>query len=138
MHLLSSLLPAIEHLGMWGYWIVLLLAAAEAVPIAGVFVPGSSLIVLAGVAAAHGILEVGDLIWFSAAGAVLGDGVSYYLGVRGKDLFRPGSRWLDPEHLEKGKAFFARHGNKSVFLGRYRGGDAEAFRTSKTVTLKFS
>src|SRR3954468_11571098 len=121
MHFLSSLLPAIEHLGMWGYWIVLLLAAAEAVPIAGVFVPGSSLIVLAGVAAAHGVLEVGDLIWFSAAGAVLGDGVSYYLGVRGKDLFRPGSRWLDPEHLEKGKAFFARHGNKSVFLGRFVG-----------------
>src|SRR3954470_12075496 len=121
MHLLSSLLPALEHLGVWGYWIVLLLAAAEAVPIAGVFVPGASLIVLAGAAAAHGILEVGDLIWFAAAGAILGDGLSYYLGVRGKHLFRPGGRWFDPEHLAKGEAFFRRHGDKSVFLGRFVG-----------------
>jgi membrane protein DedA with SNARE-associated domain len=120
MHL-SSVLPAIEHLGIWGYWIVLLLAAAEAVPFAGVFVPGASLIVLAGAAAAHGVLDAGDLIWFSAVGAILGDGLSYYLGVRGKDLFRPGSRWFDPDHLEKGKAFFAKHGNKSVFLGRFVG-----------------
>ena len=121
MHFLSSFLPALDHLGMWGYWIILLLAAAEAVPIAGVFVPGASLIVLAGAAAAHGVLEVADLIWFAAAGAVLGDGVSYYLGVRAKDLFRPGGRLLNPEYLEKGKAFFARHGNKSVFLGRFVG-----------------
>jgi membrane protein DedA with SNARE-associated domain len=84
MHFLSSFLPALDHLGMWGYWIILLLAAAEAVPIAGVFVPGASLIVLAGAAAAHGVLEVADLIWFAAAGAVLGDGVSYYLGVRAR------------------------------------------------------
>lgn len=117
----SSFLPAVEHLGLWGYWIILLLAAAEAVPIAGVFVPGASLIVLAGAAAAHGVLEVGDLIWFAAVGAVLGDGLSYYLGVRGKHLFRPGSRWFDPAHLEKGEAFFRRHGNKSVFLGRFVG-----------------
>ena len=89
MHYLSSFLPALEHLGMWGYWIVLLLAAAEAVPIAGVFVPGASLIVLAGAAAAHGVLEVGDLIWFAAAGAILGDGVSYYLGVRGQAPLPP-------------------------------------------------
>jgi membrane protein DedA with SNARE-associated domain len=121
MHPMNSFLPALEHLGMWGYWLVLLLGLAEAVPVAGVFVPGSSLIVLAGVAAAHGVLEVGDLVWFAAAGAILGDGLSYHLGTRGKRLFRPGSRWLDPEHLRKGQAFFERHGDKSVFLGRFVG-----------------
>lgn len=61
---------------MWGYWLVLLQALAEAVPVAGVFVPGFSLIVLAGVAASHGVLQIGDLIWFAAAGAILGDGLS--------------------------------------------------------------
>jgi membrane protein DedA with SNARE-associated domain len=121
MHPISSFLPALEHLGMWGYWIVLLLGLAEAVPVAGVFVPGSSLIVLAGIAAAHGILKVGGLIWFAAAGAILGDGLSYYLGAKGKHLFRPGSRWFDPAHLERGRTFFQRHGNKSIFLGRFVG-----------------
>lgn len=121
MHPLSTFLPALEHLGTWGYWLVLLLALAEAVPIAGVFVPGSSLIVLAGAAAAHGVLEVGDLIWFAAAGATLGDGLSYWLGARGKRLFHAGSRWFTPEHLTRGEAFFQRHGDKSVFLGRFVG-----------------
>src|SRR3954452_16689070 len=115
----SSFLPALQHLGMWGYWIVLLAALAEAAPVAGVFVPGSAIVVLAGIGAAHRILDVGDLIWFAALGAVLGDGLSYYLGAKGKHLFRPGNRWLDPALLDKGNAFFRRHGNKSVFLGRF-------------------
>jgi hypothetical protein len=79
---------------MWGYWLVLLLAATEAIPIVGAFVPGASLIVLAGVAGASGVLGVGGLIWFATIGAVLGDGLSYYLGTKGKRLFRPGGRWL--------------------------------------------
>jgi membrane protein DedA with SNARE-associated domain len=70
---------------------------------------------------ASGVLEVGGLIWFAAVGAVLGDGLSYYLGTKGKRLFRPGGRWLDPAHLAKGEAFFRRHGSKSVFLGRFMG-----------------
>ena len=57
MHPLSSFLPALEHLGTWAYWLVLLLALAEAVPVGGVFVPGASLIALAGVAAAHGAVR---------------------------------------------------------------------------------
>jgi membrane protein DedA with SNARE-associated domain len=121
MQIENSFLPMLEHPAMWGYWLVLLLAATEAVPIAGAFVPGASLIVLAGVAGASGLLEVGSLIWFATIGAVLGDGLSYYLGTRGKRLFRPGGRWLDPAYLAKGEAFFRRHGNKSVFLGRFMG-----------------
>jgi undecaprenyl-diphosphatase len=121
MQLANSFLPTLEHPGMWGYWLVLLLAAAEAVPVAVAFVPGASLIVLAGVVAASGALEVGDLIWFAAIGAVLSDGLSYHLGARVKRLFRPSARWLDPACLAKGEAFFRRHGNKSVFLGRFMG-----------------
>jgi membrane protein DedA with SNARE-associated domain len=121
MQLENSFLPMLEHSEMWGYWLVLLLAATEAVPIAGAFVPGASLIVLAGVAGASGVLEIGSLIWFATIGAVLGDGLSYYLGTKGKRLFRPGGRWLGPAYLAKGEAFFRRHGNKSVFFGRFMG-----------------
>ena len=57
MHPPSSSLPALEHLGTWAYWLVPLLALAEAVPVAGVFVPGAALTALAGAAAAHGAVR---------------------------------------------------------------------------------
>jgi hypothetical protein len=52
MHPPSSSLPALEPLGTWACWFVPPLALAEAVPVAGVSVPGASPIALAGVAAA--------------------------------------------------------------------------------------
>jgi membrane protein DedA with SNARE-associated domain len=117
----SSLPPALQHLGPLGYGAVLLLAAAQTLPVAGLFVPGSALLVLAGIAAAQGMLGVGKLIGFAAAGAILGDGLSFWLGAQGKRLFHPDSRWFDPARLAQGRTFFRRHGNKSVFLGRVVG-----------------
>jgi membrane protein DedA with SNARE-associated domain len=57
MHPPSSSLPALEHLGTWACWLVPLLALAEAVSVAGVFVPGAAPIALAGVAAAPGAVR---------------------------------------------------------------------------------
>jgi hypothetical protein len=54
MHPPSSSLPALEHLGTRACRLVLPLALAEAAPAAAVFVPGASLIALAGVAATRG------------------------------------------------------------------------------------
>ncbi|MEK0084876.1 DedA family protein [Benzoatithermus flavus] len=118
---MSFLPPPSELLGTWGYAAVLALATAQAIPLAGVVVPMSALLVLAGIGASQGMFEVGSLIGFAAVGAILGDGLSYGLGTRGRHLFRPGSRWLDPVHLAKGQAFFARHGDKSIFIGRVIG-----------------
>ncbi len=84
-------------------------------------VPGAVVVVFAGVLSAQGYLDLIDLIWFAAIGAILGDTISYYLGSRGKYLFRPESRFFKLSHLERGEQFFKRHGGKSVFLGRFIG-----------------
>jgi undecaprenyl-diphosphatase len=93
----------------------------ESLVFAGVIVPGSTLIILAGFLSSQGYLDIGDLIWFSAIGAILGDGISYYLGTKGTSLFHNENRWLRADHLDRGKQFFRKHGNKSVFLGRFIG-----------------
>ena len=119
MSFLTNIFSSLPYLGIWGYWIVLLAALLESVVFAGVIVPGSTIVILAGFLSSQGYLDIGDLILFATIGAILGDNISYYLGTKGTKFFRAENKWLKIEHLERGKQFFHRHGSKSVFLGRF-------------------
>jgi len=116
-----TILPAIEHFRILGYWVVFLVSTLESLAFVGVVVPGAVFVVFAGSLAARGYLDLGDLIWFAAAGAIFGDGISFRLGRGGHIRFDPGNRIFKPSLLETGRAFFDRHGGKSVFLGRFVG-----------------
>lgn len=118
---IDTLLPAIEHFRMLGYWAVLLLSLLESLAFVGVVVPGAVFVVFAGSLAAKGYFDLGDLVWFAFAGAILGDGISFRMGKGGHIRFREDNRIFKPVLLEKGKKFFARHGGKSIFLGRFVG-----------------
>lgn len=121
MEFFTSLLPTIEHLGLIGYWLVLLVSFAESLAFVGEFVPGGIIVVLAGFLSAQGYLDLGDLIWFAAIGAILGDSLSYWFGSKGARLFRNENRILKLSHLEKGEQFFKKHGEKSILIGRFIG-----------------
>lgn len=114
-------LPALDHLGMWGYWLVFFFAFFEAIAFIGTFIPGATAVVIAGVLASQGFFDVGDLIWFASFGAIAGDFFSYWLGTKGTRYFRDENRFLKISHIERGKRFFKKHGNKSIFLGRFIG-----------------
>ncbi|MBW1691208.1 MAG: LssY C-terminal domain-containing protein [Deltaproteobacteria bacterium] len=63
---------------------------------------------------------MGDLIWFSAIGAIMGDNINYYLGKRyGAKWVREGFWFLKAQHIEKARHFMDAHGVKSIFLGRF-------------------
>lgn len=117
--LLSEFLPKIQHLGMWGYWIALAIAFLESMAFVGTFVPGSTAIMFIGFLSAQGYLDPIDLMWFVAIGAILGDWASYYLGTKGTRFFKDENRFLKESHLDAGQRFFVKHGNKSVFFGRF-------------------
>ena len=111
--------PAIEHLGALGYWLVLLISLLESLAFIGVIIPGSALVVAAGfLMAAHGYFDIGDLIWFAAIGAILGDGISYYLGTKGTKFFRNENKILKLSHLDRGKHFFQKAWQQKRFLGQ--------------------
>ncbi len=118
---IDALLPQLEHYRMLGYWLVFLVAFLEAVALIGVIVPGSTLIVFAGALAARGVFNPVDLICFAIAGAILGDGLSFWLGQHGADFFKESNKVFKPDLLEAGTRFFRKHGAKSVFLGRFVG-----------------
>jgi membrane protein DedA with SNARE-associated domain len=119
MEYLNTLIPAFEHLGMAGYWLVLVVAFAESLAFVGVVVPGGLFIILAGFLASQEYFDIGDLIWFAGIGAILGDSFSYWLGIKSKKLFRHGNRIFNPALLEKGEQFFIKHGDKSILFGRF-------------------
>lgn len=118
---LNALLPQIDNAGLWAYWIVLLVSFLESLAFVGLAIPGSIVTIFAGFVASRGILDIGDLIWFVAIGAMLGDGISFYLGKRGFAFLRKHDKIFKDEHLAKSVAFFKKHGGKSVFFGRFIG-----------------
>jgi len=119
MDFLNYFLPKIEHIGIFGYWIVLFASLGEALPFVGLIIPGAILVGLFGFFSAQGYFDIRGLIWFSAIGAILGDSISYYFGTKGTKFFRQENKILRLSHLEKGKQFFKKHGEKSIFLGRF-------------------
>ncbi len=121
MNFLTHILPSLTHLGVWGYWLVLLVALLESLVFVGIVVPGAAFVVIAGFLSSQGYLDIGDLIWFAAIGAILGDSLSYYLGTKGTRFFHNENKWLKADHLERGKQFFHKHGSKSIFLARFIG-----------------
>lgn len=121
MDYFQTVIPDIQNLGVWGYWVFLLAASLESSTIVGIVIPGSAIVVLAGVLCAQGVFDIGDMFWFVAVGAVMGDNISYYLGTHATQFFKKENKIFKLSHVQKGERFFNKHGHKSVFLGRFVG-----------------
>jgi membrane protein DedA with SNARE-associated domain len=102
-----------------GYLGVVLLVGVES---AGVPVPDETSLIAAAVLASQRHLSLPLVIGLAAAAAIVGDNVGYLIGRRGGRwlLARPG-RWEQSRArlLNRGEAFFERHGPQAVFIGRW-------------------
>jgi len=105
-----------------GYPVVFGLIAIETM---GVPVPGETALIAAALLAHHGQLDIVPLIVIASLAAIIGDNIGFAIGRRGgrRVFAAPG-----PLHeyrlkvLEHGEPFFAKHGPKAVFLGRWVSG----------------
>lgn len=118
---LQSLIPFIQQLNGWIYWIAFLAALVETVLVIGLFLPGSTLLLLLGaLSASHGGPSFLGLLVFGVAGATLGDNINYALGRRYGQRWTQNGIWLlRREHFDKAHDFFSRHGGKSIFISRF-------------------
>ncbi|MEI6424751.1 MAG: bifunctional DedA family/phosphatase PAP2 family protein, partial [Lentisphaerota bacterium] len=121
MDFIHQLVKASESFGLWGYLLAFSLAFLESLAVVGGFVPGTTAIVLLGFMCARGYLNIYVLMSVTVLGAVLGDSASYWLGTKGTHFFKQENRFLKARHLDMGQKFFDKHGNKSIFLGRFIG-----------------
>ena len=107
------------------YWpavaVLALIIFAETGLLVGFFLPGDSLLVTVGIVARVVGWDIAPLLVILCIAAVVGDTVGYWVGVKGGPaLFRrPESRWFKAEHLLTAKAFFDRHGGKTLIFARF-------------------
>jgi membrane-associated protein len=115
------LLKLVEQYGLWVYAILFAIIFSETGFVVTPFLPGDSLLFVAGAIAAGGALNVHLLVVLLIAAAIAGNSVNYAIGRwLGKTFFRDGrSRWLNPKHLETAHAFYEKHGGKAVVISRF-------------------
>lgn len=118
---MSSFLPSIASLGLWGYWVIGLMAFGEAFVLTSVFSPGTVVVVLGGALAAQGLYDIFDMMWFVAIGTILGSQASFWLGTRGERLIGEDRAILSTANLERGQRFFAKYGGASIVIGHFLG-----------------
>ncbi|HTK26123.1 MAG TPA: VTT domain-containing protein [Pyrinomonadaceae bacterium] len=101
-----------------GLWFVIFAETGLAV---GFFLPGDSLLVVSGLFAAAGKLNIALVLLAFFLGSVLGDSTGYWIGRgMGKTLFNRESSWVfKPSRVEKAKHFFEKYGVKTVILARF-------------------
>jgi membrane protein DedA with SNARE-associated domain len=99
-----------------------LLFAAVAIESAGIPFPGETAVIAAAVLAKLGHYSIVEVIAVAAAGAIVGDNVGYWIGrVGGRRLLERWGPIARHAHrvLPPAERFFARHGAKAVFVGRF-------------------
>ena len=120
--MLEHLNELILRLNHWGYVIVFLIVMLECQAFLGFFMPGESMVMVAGFLAGQDVLDLRVLIVVVAVAAIVGDTIGYEFGRRlGRDwLWRHGEKfWLRPERLNKMDVFFTGYGGWSVLFAHF-------------------
>ncbi len=118
---IDQILPSLQALGMWSYWIIGFASLLEAFFITGVFVPGTLIVDAGGILVQNGALDFFDLVWFVAIGSVVGGEVSYWAGI----LARRGIEGLwepaQSRSYQRAERLFCRRGGLALVIGRFLG-----------------
>jgi membrane-associated protein len=121
LHLDAHLLRMVQEYGVWVYAILFAIIFSETGFVVTPFLPGDSLLFVAGAVAAGGSLDVHLLAVLLMAAAVAGNSVNYGIGrwLGARFFTDRGSRWFNPAYLERAHAFYERHGGKAVVISRF-------------------
>ncbi|WP_448679193.1 DedA family protein [Pseudomonas nicosulfuronedens] len=121
LHLDSYLSLAVANYGTWIYAILFLVIFCETGLVVTPFLPGDSLLFIAGAICATGGMDPWMLGGLLLLAAISGDSTNYVIGrTLGKRLFsNPNSKVFRRDYLDQTHAFYERHGGKTVTLARF-------------------
>jgi membrane-associated protein len=121
LHLDRHLQGLVANYGVWVYLILFAIIYCETGLVVTPFLPGDSLLFVAGAVAAGGAIDVHTLFAVLTLASFSGDNTNYWIGrFAGPRLFRrSGSRVLNPAHLERTQQFYEKHGGKTVVIARF-------------------
>lgn len=105
---------------VWAGFIVFLISLVESLAVIGLIVPGTPVMFAIGYAMGTGDLPFWQTMSWAILGAVVGDGISYWLGHHFHEHLRDFWPFRQfPNMLKRGETFFKNHGGKSIVLGRF-------------------
>jgi len=121
VHLDRHLAALLQQHGAWVYLLLFAIIFCETGLVVTPFLPGDSLLFVAGALAATGGIDVRVLALLLVAAAVLGNTVNYSIGhFFGPKVFQwEESRFFSRKALERAHAFYERHGGKTIVITRF-------------------
>ena len=121
LHLDTHLLALTQQYGVWIYAILFLIIYCETGLVVTPFLPGDSLLFVAGALCGMGSLEIKLLAPLLMLAAFSGDNTNYWIGrLIGKQLVhRTDSRLFKREYLDNTHAFYKKHGGKTILFARF-------------------
>jgi len=123
LHIDVHLAELVAQYGMWVYAILFLILFCETGLVVTPFLPGDSLLFVAGALAAlpTNDLNVHTMEALMAVAAIIGDAVNYTIGrLFGEKLFsNPNSKIFRRSYLDKTHQFYEKHGGKTIILARF-------------------
>ena len=121
LHIDQHLQTLSAEYGVWIYAILFLIVFCETGLVVTPFLPGDSLLFIAGAVAAGGGMDPLLLAGLLMAAAILGDSTNYVIGrTTGERLFNnPNSKIFRRDYLQRTHDFYERHGGKTVTMARF-------------------
>ena len=121
LHLDAYLDLLVTNYGPWIYAILFAVIFCETGLVVMPFLPGDSLLFIAGAVAAGGGMDPLLLAGLLMAAAILGDSTNYVIGrTTGERLFgNPNSKIFRRDYLQRTHDFYERHGGKTVTMARF-------------------
>ena len=113
----THLAAFVAQYGPWVYLLLFVIVFCETGLVVTPFLPGDSLLFVAGTLAAVGGMHIGLVMGVLIAAALCGDNVNYWVGRwAGMRLF---AKWINPVYLQRTHDFYARHGGKTIIIARF-------------------
>jgi membrane-associated protein len=110
----------VAQYGTWIYAVLFAIVFCETGLVAFPFLPGDTLLFLAGAICATGAMDPWLLTTMLVIAAVTGNTVNYWIGrAIGQRVFTHDYRWIDRNALQKTHAFYENHGGKTIILSRF-------------------
>ena len=120
LHFDKYLPGIIQEYGIWTYLILFAIIFCETGLVFLPYLPGDSLIFIAGALAGAGFLSIEILILILIVAAVLGDTVNYWIGYTiGTKMLERRYSFVKTEHLKSTEEYFTRYGGKTIVIARF-------------------
>ena len=120
LHLDVHLLALTQEYGVWVYGILFLIIFCETGLVVTPFLPGDSLLFVAGALCGLGALQLEWLAPLLMLAAFSGDNTNYWIGrLVGTRLLRKADGLIKREHIDKTHVFYEKHGGKTILFARF-------------------